>query len=424
MLSPFARRLVPCVLLLSLPATSRAEAEVPLAGPTIRFAEAVSQALEKNPDLAVFGYAFRAHDGQALQAGLAPNPNLNLSIEDALGSGRRKGFKTAEQTLSLSQVLERGARERRIAAAEAGRELLDAEHLEKWVDTAAETARRYGHVLSDQVQLEVTHEASELARNTVDAARKRVKAGAAPSAEVARAQAALARADLEHEHAEHELLSSRRQLAALWGDREPAFGVAEGDLLTLPTLAPFDALAARLQANPGLLKFIAEQRLRDAEVRLAEQARKPAWQITAGVRRFGEGKDVAGVLALQIPLAFRDRGQGAIAEAQARSEQVAVKRTAAEITGLTQLFEWFQELKHAHTAANTLATEIVPRMEDALRQTEYAYARGRYGYQELVAAQKELLDARRARIQAAADAWQFATEIDRLTGVLPTGDRP
>ncbi len=220
------------------------------------------------------------------------------------------------------------------------------------------------------------------------------------------------------------MLTSRRQLAALWGDREPAFGKAAGDLLALPRLEAFDALSARLQANPGLLKFVAEQRLRDAEIRLAEQARKPAWQITAGVRRFGEGNDVAGVLALQIPLAFRDRGQGAIAEARALSEQVSVKRTAAEISRLTQLFEWFQELKHAHTAANTLATDVVPRMEEALKQTEYAYARGRYGYQELIAAQKELLDARRARIQAAADAWQFATEIDRLTGVLPADVKP
>ncbi len=38
--------------------------------------------------------------------------------------------------------------------------------------------------------------------------------------------------------------------------------------------------------------------------------------------------------------------------------------------------------------------------------------------------EKELLVARRARIQAAADAWQFATEIDRLTGVLPADVKP
>lgn len=102
MLLPFARRLLPCVLLLSVSVPSRAESEVPHSGLPIRFEEAVGLTLEKNPDLAAFGYQFRAQDGRTLQAGLAPNPNLNLTIEDALGTGSRKGFKVAEQTLSLS----------------------------------------------------------------------------------------------------------------------------------------------------------------------------------------------------------------------------------------------------------------------------------------------------------------------------------
>lgn len=42
-----------------------AEAEAPLAGPPIQLAQAIAQALEKNPDLAAFGYEFRAQDGAA-----------------------------------------------------------------------------------------------------------------------------------------------------------------------------------------------------------------------------------------------------------------------------------------------------------------------------------------------------------------------
>lgn len=424
MLRVLARGLLPCVLLWSACGECRAESEVPLDGPPLQLDEAVRRTLAQNPDLATLAFDYRVRDGQIVQAGLAPNPTLNLTVEDAFGTGSRRGLRAAEQTLSLSQVLERGARERRLAAAVAGRELLDAERLEKWVDTAAEAARRYGHVLADQAQLDITHEASMLARDTVELARKRVRAGAVPSAELARAQAALARADLEHEHAEHELLTSRRQLAALWGEREPRFGPAQGDLQILPPLATFEALSERLQGNPALLRFIAERRLRDAELHLAEQRRKPAWLVTAGIRRFGDGNDVAGVFGVQVPLPFRDRNQGEISAARALAEQVGAKRTAAEIASLTQLFEWFQELKHAHAAASTLTEQVIPRMEDALQQTRYAYARGRYGYQELVAAQRELFDARRARIEAAAEAWQYATEIDRLTGVLPTGATP
>lgn len=412
------RGLLPCALLMAWE-VSLAEAETPLTGPPLHLREAVARSLEANPDLAVFAYELRAQAGRAQQAGLAPNPELTIELEDALGTGTRSGLKAAQTTLSLRQILERGAREQRVQVSESARGLLDAELAEKRLDVAAETARRYVHVLADQAQLEVTHEATQLVAQTVEAAELRVRAAKAPAAELARAQAALARANLDHEHAEHELLTSRRQLAAQWGEAEPAFGIAAGDLLTLPDSAAFTELSQRCKSNPGLLKFVAEQRVRDAELRLAEQRRKPAWQVMAGVRHNNASQDVAGVFGVSIPLTWRDRGQGAIAEAQARADQVPVGRTAAEIRTLTQLFEWFQELKHARAEAETLSTQVLPRMQEALQQTEYAYARGRYGYIELVAAQRELLDIKRARIKAAADAHRFATEIDRLTGIVP-----
>ena len=83
------------------------------------------------------------------------------------------------------------------------------------------------------------------------------------------------------------------------------------------------------------------------------------------------------------------------------------------------MFELFQELQHARHVADTLDTEVLSRVQAALKQTEYAYERGRYSYLELVAAQRELLEVKRARIQAAVDAYGYATEIDRLTGAVP-----
>ena len=56
------------------------------------------------------------------------------------------------------------------------------------------------------------------------------------------------------------------------------------------------------------------------------------------------------------------------------------------------------------------------RIEAALEQSRYAYERGRYGYLEWVAAQRELLDMRRALLRAAAELHQFRIEIERLTG--------
>ena len=67
-----------------------------------------------------------------------------------------------------------------------------------------------------------------------------------------RARVALARAEIEREHAEHELLSSRRRLAAMWGAREPDFDDAAGDLFTLPEIGAFEDLLARLRSFFGI----------------------------------------------------------------------------------------------------------------------------------------------------------------------------
>ncbi len=405
--------------LVLLPLLAMAGDEVPLSGQPITLAQAVARSQASNPDLAVAGYALRVQDGLSLQAGLAPNPELGITVEDALGTGDRSGFSSAQTTLSLRQIIERGAATRRVAASQAGRDLLDAERVEQQLDIAAETARRYLRVLSDQLRLDLAGEGLRLAEAAVTAAKERVDAARAPDAEFSRAQVDLARAELDREDIEHELLTSRRQLAALWGDADASFGIAAGNLTRLPDLKPFEALAGQLKANPSLLKFGSETRLREAELRLAEQRRKPAWEVSAGIRRYEAGNDVAGVFGLSIPLPWRDQGQGTIAAAQARVEQVDASRTASELRMRTHLFELFQELQHARHVADTLDRRMLPRATESLKQTEYAYARGRYSYLELVAAQRDLLATKRARIQAAVDAHGYATEIDRLTGTVP-----
>ena len=57
-----------------------------------------------------------------------------------------------------------------------------------------------------------------------------------------------------------------------------------------------------------------------------------------------------------------------------------------------QLFELFQELRHAITEAEVLRTTVLPEMEAALEATRYAFERGRYSYLEWVDAQRELVD--------------------------------
>jgi outer membrane protein, heavy metal efflux system len=381
--------------------------------------EAIARSAQSNPELKAFGYALSAQDGRTLQAGLKPNPELVIDLEDALGTGERRGFSGAQTSVALRQQFERGAAEVRVAAARAERSALDAEMVEKQLDIAVETARRFAEVLSDQARLDVTQTAITLAKQSVAAVQLRVQAAKAPDAELARALAQLARVALEHEDVEHELLTAKYQLAAMWGAEEITFDIAAGSLENLPKLAEFKRYVARIDANPSLQKFDSEAQLRAAELALAQQRRKPAWQLHAGVRRFEQGNDFAGIVGVSIPLSWNDRGQGETASAQANLEKVDADRIAAQVKLKAHLFSLYQELGHALHVIQKLDQEVLPRMQDALKQTDYAYTRGRYSYLELLAAQRELLELKVARIEAASDAMRYAIEIDRLIGAVP-----
>ena len=63
-----------------------------------------------------------------------------------------------------------------------------------------------------------------------------------------------------------------------------------------------------------------------------------------------------------------------------------------------------------------LRDKVLPRVEQALADTQTACATGRYGYFELQLVQTEVLDTRSALVEASIDAHKRLIEIERLTG--------
>lgn len=379
--------------------------------------EAVRLAQARNPDLQAFGFALRAQDARTRQAGLRPAPTLAVDLENVAGSGAISGAEAAEATFSLAQVIELGGkRAARVAAAQFEREGISVEQQAAQLDVLAEVARRFIHVATDQEQIELTLTATGLARQTLAAVEQRVTAAKSPDAELHRARITLARALVEQEHAEHELLTSRRKLAAMWGEADPRFDAVTADLYAMPALTTFTDLVARLQTNPDFLRFATEARLRDAEIRLAQSRRTPDVHVSGGIRRLEAVDEQAFVFGLSMPLFAGRQAAPAIAEAEARRGRTDAQRQAATVRAEAQLFELHQELKHAITETALLRDQVLPEMAAALRATRDAYQRGRYGYLEWVEAQREFIAIRRSLIEAAANAHNYRIEIERLTG--------
>jgi cobalt-zinc-cadmium efflux system outer membrane protein len=417
----FRNVLAGALCLLASAAALAAETTEPSPGadlPPLTLRAAITKALAGNPSLAPFDWQLKAQAARIEAAALRPAPQLSAEVENVLGSGRTRGLAGAETTLALSQVIELGGQPaRRVDAARAGVTMIDSERQIAQLEVLAEVSRRYIHVASDQAQLQLTRLATQLAEKTLTEVRRRVTAAKSPKVEQHRAEIVLIRARVEEEHAEHELLTSRQQLAAQWGAGEARFGKVQAELFALPRVEDFAAASARLAASPDLLRFEREAVQRDAELALAQARGRSDPSVSAGVRQFQESGDAAFVAGFSLPLFSARRAQPAIAEARARRAAIDADAAISRLKAETRLFELVQELKHSITEAETLRDQVLPQMEAALKETEYAWQRGRYSYLEWVDAQRERVSVQRSLIEAAANAHLFRVEIERLTGM-------
>lgn len=379
--------------------------------------EAITETITRNPDLQAFGYELRVQDGRILQAGLAPKPELNVAVEDVLGTGVARGLSGSQTTVSIAWVLEGDLRQRRIDAARMGSLTLAAGAQVMRLDAAAQTARLYTHALADQLRRDLADNAVQLATENIAAIQQRVEAGTATTSELAQAEAELAKRKLYREDFEHELIADYHRIAAQWGDLSPPFERVEGDPLRLPVIEPYETLLARIEQNPDLSRFLSETRLQESVLLLEQAQRNSLWRFNAGLRRIQSSSDTGFVAGVTIPLNRGNQNQGRIDEARARVEQTAALAEATRIRIQTSLLVIYLELQHNIHRAETLRDEVIPRFETALAEIHRAYELGTGSYLERLKVQEELLDARSELAETSVQAHLKMIEIERLTGV-------
>lgn len=390
-------------------------------GGTLTLREALSLATSKSPELAAFSYDERAADARLLQAALKPNPVVSFETEDFFGGGDFSGFQQSQTTLSLAQLLELGGkRTARQEVARAGLIAVRFDYEAKRREVLQKTAHAFVEVLGAQRRVELAEETEKLAAEFVPLIQKRAAAGVASIVETARGDVALATAQIGTEQARRELAAARRMLATKWGAKEARFSRVAGDLDRQPPLPSFSTLHASLSQHPLLARWDAEHDMRTAIVAREKANAKPDVTVFGGPRwqqGDGEATLVAGV---SIPLPFRNRNQGNIAEAQVLAEKVYAEKHATQATLTAQLGEAWEALAKALKQIEILEGTLLPAADKAIDAATTAYDAGRLSQLEIFDARRTLTEARFRALEARIAAHKAATIIDSLTAPART----
>ena len=112
-----------------------------------------------NPELSAATNELRAVEGAVIQAGLRPNPDISTSVEDTQNRATRT------TTLQIGQALELGGkRAARIATAERGRDVADADLAARRLEVRAAVVGLFFEVLVAQERLQQTDDLVALAQ--------------------------------------------------------------------------------------------------------------------------------------------------------------------------------------------------------------------------------------------------------------------
>ena len=382
----------------------------------LTLASTLQRAVENNPTLAAQRYNERAAEALIEQAGLRPNPTLDVEMENFAGSGRVRGVDSLETTVQASQTLERGGkRGKRVALAGREREAAASEFAVRRAEVLAATAAAYVELLAAQQRLSLAGEPLKLARDTVAAVEIRVKAAVAPPAETARARAALASAQAEYARAEASLASARAALAAQWGGNSADVSGVTGRLQVPAVLPSEETFLAKLAAHPrlALQQSIIAGRRANLELEQAQAAQDVT--VGGGVRFLREGNDAAFVAGVSVPLPFRNRNQGNIRAARETLTGAEQSVRAVEIELRVAFTAAWQDMTAAHTAAQNLRRDALPATEEAYLAVRRAYEQGALPLIDVLDAQRALVALRRELLDAEAGYAAALARVEALT---------
>jgi cobalt-zinc-cadmium efflux system outer membrane protein len=381
--------------------------------------QAIELAFAGNPDLASFSWEVRSGDARILQAGLIPNPEIGVNVENILGSGPFRNFDSSETALSISQLVELGGkRAARIRLASAGKEIVGWDYEAKRADLAAEVAKSFVEVLATQERLTLAEETTRLAGEVLNAVSARVAAGKVSPVEEMKARVAFSVSRIELERVTRSLAAARTKLAATWGSSKPVFSRAVGRLDQVTPIPPVEELANRLTRNPDIARWAVELEQRKAVLAQERAERIPNVTISAGVRRLRtpETDDPALVFGAAIPLPLFNRNQGKILESQYQVSRAEREREAAGNRVRAALSGAYQALAIGYAEANTLKSVVLPGARNAFESASEGFRQGKFGYLDVLDAQRTLFEARGRYVEALGAYHKAMADTERLIG--------
>jgi outer membrane protein, heavy metal efflux system len=393
--------------------------------------ELVTRALTDNPELRAARAEVDAARGRLLQAGLRPNPMLDLSAQQNVTGPDNN------MTLGVTLPLDLNRRKAgRVGVAERELEMKSAQVADRERGLRADVRMKAGEVLAAQRNLRITQDLLDVNHQALGLVRERVRRGAAPSLEEN-----LERVEVNRLDASRQLLESRvdvptLQLKALVGLGPDAPLAIQGDLRPLPLeLDREEGLRRALVARPDLLATRAEVEMARATIRKEQAEGRWDASVNVGYMRQNMGFDLNGLTergenrpitdifhfvggGVTIMLPVRNRNQGNIAAAFAETQAAERRADFTMLTVRQEIAAAFIQHEAAQRALKIYTQGVRELARQNLEVMRKAYALGRTSLLDVITEQRRYIDIEMGYTDALKQVYDAMIDIERAVGTL------
>jgi cobalt-zinc-cadmium efflux system outer membrane protein len=395
-----------CALLLSFAVPGVAAAQ------SLSLPQAIAAAFAENPDLAAARWEIGVVEGDRQQAGLFPNPELSWEVEDT----RRN---TSTTTVMLSQALELGGkRGARIEVASRGQDAAQLELERRANELRAEVVQAFFTAVRADTGLDLARQSQALAQRGVQVAEGRVQAGKSSPVEVTRAQVQLAETDLLVRRAETLKANSYRDLARTTGSSTSSFDRLEYQELSPGKSPPSAKILTAINQSAELRLAHAQIEQRDAALGSERAQRIPDLTVSIGSQYSREDRERVNVVGMSMPLPLFNRNQGNVLAASRRADQARDLRNAVELKLRTQTQSALDQWATAMRDVTSFDQVILPSAKSAVDAATRGFEMGKFGFLEVLDAQRTLIAARGQYLESLAMATDARVTVERIYGDL------
>ncbi len=390
--------------------------------------ELVRLALNSNAELAAARLNVDRARARLQQAGLRPNPTLELERQDGVLNSPGEHATTVGVSVPLELGGKRG---RRIDLAKAELEAAEAEIADRERRLTNTVRATFAEALAALRELEITDELHSLDTQAVQVVEARVNEG-----DAAPLERNLLQVELERLRARRALVVGKLQAALLRLQNLAGLPVSQSlrlreGLALVALAAPPGSLEAAveiaLRTRPDLRFARLEEEAAQAGLRLAKAQAVPDVTLSA---RYGTNqssfdttpigplsdRDRIFTVGVSVPLPLFNRNQGAKAEAAASITQAQRRREFVEQVVRVEVTSAWARYEAAQAATKTFEEGVLALSANNVRAVRGAYEVGAYRISEVLAEQRRSLDAEREYTEALAERYRARADLQAAIG--------